>query len=218
MKEINIQIRDIHKSYKGCKVLDGIDLDINNQSYISICGKSGAGKSTFMNILGLIESFDTGKYLFNNQLLKRNKDYNKIRQEYIGFIYQSYNLIPKMSCLENILMPLTFSKTNYQDVRETLYETVEKLQIDKLLEKEVNVLSGGEKQRVAIARALIMNPAMIIADEPTGNLDETNKKIVTDILRKENEKGRAIVVITHDYDVARLSNHIYTLENGRLKS
>ena len=216
MKKINIQMKNISKSYGNQKVLDELSLNITNDSYFAICGKSGAGKSTFMNILGLIENFDEGEYIFNDVNIKRNADYYKIRRQNIGFIYQSYNLIPKMSCRENILMPLIYTKVRYNDVENEFRKNVERLQIEDLLDKDVSLLSGGEKQRVAIARSLILNPGLLIADEPTGNLDEQNRNIVLDILKDEHKNGRAIVVITHDETVAQNAKIKYILQNGKL--
>lgn len=216
MKKINIELREIKKAYGGQKVLEDITLSINNDSYYAICGPSGAGKSTLMNILGLIEPFDSGKYVFNGQELKSSKDYSNLRQFYIGFIFQSYNLIPNISCRDNILMPSLYVKEDLKSIKERFMELVALMDIAPLLDKKSNLLSGGEKQRVAIARALLLNPGLIIADEPTGNLDGGNKSIVLDILKKEHEKGRAIIVITHDDETANMAERKYLLENGIL--
>lgn len=211
MSNFNVRMIDIVKKYDR-EVLSGVNLEINQESYIAIEGKSGAGKSTLMNILGLIEGYDGGEFYFNNTEIKNNKDYSSLRLKDIGFIFQNYNLISTLTCQENILLPLMYAKR-----KESKFdELVEQLGISALLEKKVNVLSGGEKQRVAIARALILNPSMIIADEPTGNLDEANRDIVLDILQKENKKGRAIVVITHDSTVAQKAKKQYVLEGGKL--
>lgn len=216
MKNIDIKIDKISKGYNGSRVLRELSLSITNDSYYSICGKSGAGKSTFMNILGLIEGYDSGRYIFNGEMICNNKDYYNIRQNYIGFIYQSYNLIPKMTCSENILMPLIYSKIKKEDIKDEFDRIVTKLQIENILDKDSSVLSGGEKQRVAIARSLILNPGLLIADEPTGNLDERNKNIVLDILQEEHNKGRAVVVITHDESVALRAEKNYILQDGKL--
>lgn len=216
MKEINIKLNDIKKSYGNQDVLKGIDLVINNDSYYAICGKSGAGKSTLMNILGLIEPYDTGKYWLNGMELKRKRDYAGLRRDYIGFIFQSYNLIQNISCRDNIMMPTLYISSDLKEIKKRFERLVELMDIGNLLEKKSSLLSGGEKQRVAIARALLLNPGLIIADEPTGNLDGINKRIVLDILRKEHEKGRAIVVITHDDETANAADKKYILENGKL--
>ena len=216
MKKISIKLNDIKKSYGSQNVLKGIDLSINNESYYAICGKSGAGKSTLMNILGLIEPYDTGKYWFNGMELKRKRDYAGLRRDYIGFIFQSYNLIQNISCRDNIMMPTLYVNSDLKEIQKRFEQLVELMDIGNLLEKKSSLLSGGEKQRVAIARALLLNPGLIIADEPTGNLDGINKRIVLDILRKEHEKGRAIVVITHDDETSNAADKKYILENGKL--
>ena len=211
VEELYIELNNIKKSYNK-PVLTDINLKMDNDSFVAILGKSGSGKSTLMNILGLIEDYDEGRYVFNDTLIRNCKDYNKIRNEKIGFIFQSYNLISTLTCKENILLPLLYS-----DKKETkLYDLAEELDIAELLEKRVAVLSGGEKQRVAIARALILNPSLIIADEPTGNLDAANTDIVLDLLDKQHKNGRAIVMITHSESVANRAKKKYVLKNGVL--
>lgn len=211
MKNIHVQLKHITKSFSR-PVLNDLSLDITNESYYAICGKSGAGKSTLMNILGLIERYDGGEYIFNGDKINPEKDYSSLRLLHIGFIFQSYNLIPALDCRENILLPAL-----YRVCKDTEYDyLVEMLQIQSLLHQKVGTLSGGEKQRVAIARALLLNPELIIADEPTGNLDEYNKQIVLNLLKAEHDKGRAVVLITHDREVAEQAENIYVLENGYL--
>lgn len=211
MDALNISLNGIQKSYAK-PVLTSINLEITNESYIAIVGKSGSGKSTLLNILGLVESFDDGAYLFNGVSIRNSHDYSKLRLEKIGFIFQNYNLIPTLSCKENIMLPTLYSNKETMDFNEI----VDLLKIGHLLNTPVNVLSGGEKQRVAIARALILNPQLILADEPTGNLDEENKNTVLELLKKEHFKGRAVVLITHDYSVAKKMDCIYELEGGQL--
>ncbi|MFR7643104.1 ABC transporter ATP-binding protein [Eubacterium sp.] len=164
MKKISIKLNDIKKSYGSQNVLKGIDLSINNESYYAICGKSGAGKSTLMNILGLIEPYDIGKYWFNGMELKRKRDYAGLRRDYIGFIFQSYNLIQNISCRDNIMMPTLYVNSDLKEIQKRFEQLVELMDIGNLLEKKSSLLSGGEKQRVAIARALLLNPGLIIAD------------------------------------------------------
>lgn len=211
MKELSVSLKGIKKSYNK-PVLTDINLEITNDSYFAIEGKSGSGKSTLMNILGLIENFDSGEYMFNGKRIKRGKDYSRIRLENIGFIFQSYNLISTMTSRENIMLPLLYANDYCIDIEKL----AEELDIYDLLDKEVNILSGGEKQRVAIARALVLNPSLIIADEPTGNLDEYNRKLVFKLLEKEHKKGRGIVMITHDPSTAEQAKKIYRLYQGEL--
>lgn len=211
MEKLEIKMRNISKNYDK-KILNKVDLDVSNESFISIVGKSGSGKTTLLNIIGLIESFDEGEYYFDGKKIQRGKDYNNIRLNNIGYIYQSYNLINYLSCRENILVPLLY-KRNKKNEFENI---VSDLQIKHLLDCKVSVLSGGEKQRVAIARALILNPKLLIADEPTGNLDDENKKIIFELLHKEHNKGKGVIVITHDEETAKQADTIYTLSEGVL--
>lgn len=214
MKELDIQVSHLQKAYTR-PVLKDVNLRITNDSYITILGKSGSGKSTLLNILGLVEGYDAGEYWFNGTLIRNYKDYARLRLENIGFIFQSYNLIPTLSCKENILLPTLYNRrSSVQDFDEI----VDLLQVRSLLNQRVTTLSGGEKQRVAIARALILDPSLILADEPTGNLDPANREIIFRLLQREHEKGRGILMITHDADTARQSKTIYSLADGRLQN
>ena len=215
MKQLKIQIDKLNKSFGSENVLNNISLEIDNNSFYAICGQSGSGKSTLMNIIGLIENFDNGEYWFNDIKINCKKDYSQLRLDNIGFIFQSYNLIPELSCYENIMMPTLYCKDNVVQT-ELLDSLIERMRLLDILEKRVNVLSGGEKQRVAIARAQLLNPSLIIADEPTGNLDKDNKAEVLDILKEEHDKGRAVIIITHDNETAQNVEKIYELRKGRL--
>lgn len=208
---MEIILRNIKKTFDR-PVLRDINMKITNDSYIAIEGKSGSGKSTLMNIIGLIEDFDSGEYIFNGTDIKCKTDYSNLRLKNIGFIFQSYNLIPTLTCKENIVLPLLYTNDKGEDV----LKLAKSLDIESLLDKNVKLLSGGEKQRVAIARALIMNPSLIIADEPTGNLDKENREIVFDLLKKEHNNGRGIVMITHDPSTAEQVSKVYRLEKGVL--
>lgn len=211
VEDLDVELKDIVKRYDKT-ILDKVNLHLTNDSYVSIVGKSGAGKSTFMNILGLIEDFDEGSYRFNDVVIKHRKDYAKLRRNSIGFIFQSYNLIPTLNCKENILLPQLYSRKKV----DNFDEIVDSLGISELLDKKVVYLSGGEKQRVGIARCLVLNPSLIIADEPTGNLDQANTEKVMKLLEAENKKGRAVIVITHNESVADHTKKTYRLENGKL--
>jgi putative ABC transport system ATP-binding protein len=194
-------------------VLSDVNLDVTNDSYVTIVGKSGSGKSTMLNILGLVEGYDRGEYWFNGKLIRNGIDYSRLRLENIGFIFQSYNLIPTLSCKENILLPTLYNRHNQE---QSFEELVELLDLGPLLSQRVTTLSGGEKQRVAIARSLILDPCLILADEPTGNLDPKNRDIIMNLLRHEHEKGRGIILITHDMEIARQADTVYLLEGGKL--
>lgn len=212
MKEFNIKLNNIKKTYDNRNVLNGVNLEIKDNEFISIIGKSGSGKSTLMNILGLVESWDNGDYLINGTQIIQGRDYSNIRLEKIGFVFQNYNLISTLTCKENIMLPTMYSQGNHID----LDLLANQLDIHYLLNTPVNVLSGGEKQRVAIARALVLSPQVIIADEPTGNLDEENKSIVLNLLSKAHSNGCSIVLITHDLSVAQKSEKMFELRGGCL--
>ena len=212
MKELRVTLEHVRKAYAR-PVLTDINLELNNDSYTAVVGKSGSGKSTLLNILGLVEDRDGGSYVFNGKKISAGGDYAKLRRENIGFIFQAYHLIPTLSCRENILLPTLYGKGG------ALYdELVELLQLEPLLPQRVTTLSGGEKQRVAIARALILDPCLILADEPTGNLDLANREIIYSVLQREHKKGRGILVITHDAETAAQAAAVLRLESGTLRS
>lgn len=212
MTDLHLELKHIQKSYLR-PVLSDVNLDVTNDSYVTIVGKSGSGKSTMLNILGLVEGYDRGEYWFNGKLIRNGIDYARLRLENIGFIFQSYNLIPTLSCKENILLPTLYNRHNQE---QSFEELVELLDLGPLLSQRVTTLSGGEKQRVAIARSLILDPCLILADEPTGNLDPRNRDIIMNLLRHEHEKGRGIILITHDMEIARQADTVYLLEGGKL--
>lgn len=214
MKELHLELRHLKKTYTRPVLVD-VNLEVTNDSYVTIVGKSGSGKSTMLNILGLLESCSGGEYIFNEIPIVNGVDYSRLRLENIGFIFQSYNLISTLSCKENILLPLLYNKHN---AVQDFDELVELLDLAPLLSQRVNTLSGGEKQRVAIARALILDPCLILADEPTGNLDPKNRDLIMQLLRREHEKGRGVILITHDMEVARSADTIYLLQDGMLQT
>ena len=212
MKELDLELKHLQKSYLR-PVLTDVNLHVTNDSYVTIVGKSGSGKSTLLNILGLVEGYDSGEYHFNGTLIRNYMDYARLRLENIGFIFQSYNLIPTLSCKENILLPTIYNRRN---AVQDFDELVTLLELEPLLSQRVTTLSGGEKQRVAIARALILDPCLILADEPTGNLDPRNRDLIMNLLRREHEKGRGVILITHDMEVARSADTVYMLRDGTL--
>lgn len=213
MKELKLILSHIQKSYTR-PVLTDVNLEVTNDSYVTVVGKSGSGKSTLLNILGMVEGYDGGEYILNGTKIRNYMDYARLRLENIGFIFQSYNLIPTLSCKENIMLPTMYNRRNKV---QNFEELVELLDIGPLLSQRVATLSGGEKQRVAIARALILDPCLILADEPTGNLDPKNRDLIMGLLRREHEKGRGVILITHDMEVAKEADKIYLLEDGILK-
>ena len=212
MNELSIKIEHLTKAFDK-PVLKDISLDVTNQSYISIVGASGCGKTTLMNILGLVESYDSGSFVFNGKQIKRDGDYARIRRENIGFVFQNYNLIPSLTCRENIMLPILYDRKVTTNGIESLADA---LNISSLLDRKVASLSGGEKQRVAFARALCLDPCILLADEPTGNLDSDNRNNVIEMLEKEHDRGRAVILITHDKQLSKRSTTAYELKEGVL--
>lgn len=206
-----LSIRNLVKSYNR-KILNNLHLELEENDYLSIVGPSGSGKSTLMNIIGLLEPYDGGEYLFNNIKITTEKQRCQVRRESIGFIFQSFHLLPTLTVKENIFLPFQYnSKENLE------YEKlVDRLKISHLSNQFPDELSGGERQRVAIARALITNPKLLLADEPTGNLDGVNRDQVLRILAEEHVKGKAIILITHDDEAAALATRQAELKEGKL--
>lgn len=211
MKQITIELQHVQKSYVR-PVLRDINLRLPQGGYYAVLGRSGSGKSTLLHILGLIERHDGGRYLFDGTELRPGKDYAALRRRHIGFIFQSYNLIPTLTCRENIRLPLLFER-NLPDRSE---EWMERLDIAALRDQRTAVLSGGEKQRVGFARAMMADPGLLLADEPTGNLDGENRDVIFSILRQEHAAGRSVMLITHDAEAASQAQEVFHLENGVL--
>lgn len=201
-----------------CKAVDGITLHINKGEFVSIIGKSGAGKSTLLHLIGGIDTPTSGNIFIDNQDISLFSDSQKacFRRNKIGFIFQNFALINKYSVLENILIPLSFTKLKEKEKKERATKLLKDLGIADLANKIVYKLSGGEKQRVAIGRALINNPDIILADEPTGSLDSTNTEYMMKILKEMNNKGKIIILITHDNDIAMHGDRMIELLDGRI--
>ncbi len=211
MKQITIELQHVQKSYVR-PVLRDINLRLPQGGYYAVLGRSGSGKSTLLHILGLIERHDGGRYLFDGTELRPGKDYAALRRRHIGFIFQSYNLIPTLTCRENIRLPLLFER----DLPDRSEEWMERLDIAALRDQRTAVLSGGEKQRVGFARAMMADPGLLLADEPTGNLDGENRDVIFSILRQEHAAGRSVMLITHDAEAASQAQEVLHLENGVL--
>ena len=215
MTDLHLELKHIQKSYLR-PVLTDINLEVTNDSYVTIVGKSGSGKSTLLNILGLVEGYDGGEYWFNGQLIRNGIDYARLRLKNIGFIFQSYNLIPTLSCKENILLPTLYNRHNQE---QSFDELVELLNLGPLLSQRVTTLSGGEKQRVAIARSLILDPCLILADEPTGNLDPQMSFEIMSLLQEINNLGTTMLVVTHAKDlVERFNKRTIVINDGLIVS
>ena len=212
---------NISKSFGDVKVLDNINLEFKLGNIISIFGGSGAGKSTLLYILSTLEKPDLGSVEFKekNLISLSGDDLSKFRNENIGFVFQSHNLLSEFNVFENICIPGYVSKDKSREVEERAYQLIKDLDIQDKSKNMPNQLSGGEQQRVAIARSLINSPDIIFADEPTGNLDETNSKKFISLIKKLNKKyKKTFVIVSHNKEFLKISDHSYELINGKLKS
>ncbi|HEF9813673.1 TPA: ABC transporter ATP-binding protein [Campylobacter coli] len=215
MKEL-IQIKNLSKKFGKVKALDNINLNIYKGEWLAIMGPSGSGKSTLLNILSLMDDPSSGKYILDNEDLEQINEEQKItlRREKIGLIFQQFHLIPYLSALENVMLSQYYhSSVDEEDAKAVL----EKVGLSHRLSHLPSQLSGGEQQRVCIARALINNPEILLTDEPTGNLDEANEKIVLETLQKLKNEGKTIVLITHNPELAKFADRTLILQHGILK-
>ncbi len=215
-----IKLNNIHKSYvtgnNSLHVLKGIDLEINEGEFISIMGSSGSGKSTLLNILGILDNYDEGTYYLNGNLIRdmSEKKAAMYRNEMIGFVFQSFNLISFKNAMENVALPLYYKGVPRKKRNRMAMEFLEKMGLKEWAEHMPNELSGGQKQRIAIARALISQPKVILADEPTGALDTHTSYEVMEILKEINKEGITIIIVTHEHDIAAMTQQIIRLRDG----
>lgn len=214
-----IEIRNCLKVYdQNNIVLDYANLSIKAGEMVAIIGESGVGKSTLLNIIGTVDKMDEGKYFFDNKEISKykNKAIAQFRTKNIGFVFQLYYLIPQLTVYENLDIPLNYAKIPLKLRDEMILNVLKQLSVEHLKNKNVDNLSGGEKQRVAIARALINEPKVIIADEPTGNLDNKNTKNIMKLFHSINKKGKTIIIVTHDLEIAGQCQKVYEIINGKI--
>ena len=213
-----LEIRNVSKIYGELKALDNVSLHVEQGEWGAIMGPSGSGKSTMMNIIGCMDVMDSGEYYLDGLAIHETKERNltEVRNKKIGFIFQNYQLIPTYNVMQNIIMPLLMRGMSHQEAEERCLETVRLLGLDQRVEHKPNELSGGQKQRVSIARALVGQPAILLADEPTGALDQSSGKDVLKLFAELNEMGNTIVMITHDLSVAKTAKRIVRIVDGQL--
>lgn len=219
-----ISVKNLKKTYflgeQEVHALDGVTLDIEDHEFVAIIGQSGSGKSTFMNMLGCLDIPDSGEIYLDGQQVKdfTENELSEIRNQKIGFVFQQFNLLPKLDAFENAELPLIYKGVREEERKELVEKTLIRVGLGKRMHHRPSQLSGGQQQRVAIARALIANPSMILADEPTGNLDSGSSKEIMNLLHELHRQGNTIVLITHDAEVAEEANRQVQIRDGRIVS
>ncbi len=217
-----VTMKNINKGYmigeEKLPILKDIHFSVEKGEYVAILGPSGSGKTTFMNLIGCMDLLDSGEYYLDGMAIHETKEdaLTEVRNQKIGFIFQNYQLIPTYNVMQNIIMPLLMRGMTHEEAEEKCIETIRLLALDNRLAHKPSELSGGQKQRVSIARALVGEPAILLADEPTGALDQASGKDVLKLFRELNEMGNTIVMITHDLGVAQSAKRIVNIVDGRL--
>ncbi len=217
-----IRMSNISKAYGTgdleTLVLRDIDLVVKKGEFLGITGRSGSGKSTLMHIVGLLDTPTTGKYILNGTDVSKLKEDEQAyqRNREIGFVFQQFNLLPKLSALENVILPAIYAEVDTKQRTEKANQLLSTLGLTEHSEKKPNQMSGGQQQRVAIARALMNDPELILADEPTGNLDTKSGDDVMKILKQLNKEGKTVILITHEHDIAMQAKKLIQLEDGKL--
>ena len=219
-----IELKEIRKTYfmgaNSLEVLKGISLSIDRNEYVALMGPSGSGKSTLMNILGCLDTPTTGNYVLNSKDVSKmpDDDLAEVRNIEIGFVFQQFNLLPRLTSVENVALPLIYAGVSKKERTERAMEALKKVALADRSHHKSNELSGGQIQRVAIARALVNNPSLLLADEPTGNLDTKTSAEVMDIFGKIQAAGNTVVLVTHEEDIAAYAKRIVRLRDGVIET
>ncbi len=219
-----IHLKELRKSYflgqQELEVLKGISLEIEKNAYLALMGPSGSGKSTLMNILGCLDTPTSGTYILNEKDVSKMDDnaLAEVRNKQIGFVFQQFNLLPRLTALENVSLPLIYAGMNRHDRQERAMQMLETVNLTDRSHHRPNELSGGQCQRVAIARALVNDPALILADEPTGNLDTRTSYEIMEIFGKIHDNGNTVVLVTHEEDIAKYAKRVIRLRDGMIES
>ena len=224
MADLVISVRDLTREYvMGAEVvqaLRGVSLEIRRNEYVAIMGPSGSGKSTLMNMIGCLDTPTGGEYWLSGQEVSRMRDdaLARVRNREIGFVFQTFNLLPRASALHNVELPLVYSGVASRERRERAMEALDRVGLGDRMDHRPNDLSGGQRQRVAIARALVNRPALLLADEPTGNLDSTTSEEIMSVFSDLHDAGQTIVMVTHEPDISAMAERVVVLKDGRVES
>jgi putative ABC transport system ATP-binding protein len=224
MTDLVIQIRDLTRSYamgaETVHALRGVSLEIRRNEYVAIMGPSGSGKSTLMNLIGCLDTPTTGEYWLNGQEVSRMQDdaLARVRNREIGFVFQTFNLLPRASALQNVELPLVYGGVGARERRRRAESALHRVGLGERMGHRPNELSGGQRQRVAIARALVNEPAILLADEPTGNLDSTTSEEIMRVFESLHAQGQTVIMVTHEADIAAHAARVVVLRDGRVAS
>jgi putative ABC transport system ATP-binding protein len=224
MSDLVIQIRDLTRSYsmgaETVNALRGVSLEIRRNEYVAIMGPSGSGKSTMMNMIGCLDTPTSGEYWLNGQEVSRMPDdaLARVRNREIGFVFQTFNLLPRASALQNVELPLVYGGIGSKERRQRAQNALERVGLADRMDHRPNELSGGQRQRVAIARALVNEPAILLADEPTGNLDSTTSEEIMRVFGTLHAQGQTVIMVTHEPEIAAHAARVVMLKDGRVAS
>lgn len=223
-REQVIITRDLMRTYEmggeTIRALNGVDISINRNEYVAIMGPSGSGKSTLMNLLGCLDTPSSGEYWLNGTLVSQLSDDQlaAIRNKEIGFVFQTFNLLPRATALQNVELPLVYAGIKAEERQRRATEALERVQLGQRVHHRPNELSGGQRQRVAIARALVNRPSILLADEPTGNLDSRTSEDIMKVFQLLSDEGQTVIMVTHEPDIAAHAQRVIILRDGKLES